>query len=262
MALSTPTDFATHGIDRFTVNGDMRSARNQTMLSLIGNPRGNYDQECRWPTNQAILNQIKIEDVGPFKVSGLAPAVEALGNVMDDIKAEDREVYDALGTMGMLCCRLVRGSTSAISNHSWGTAIDVTLEGKLDKFKDGRVQKGLLRIYKIFQRHGFFWGAAFSREDSMHFEICDQLIRKWVDEGKITSGGGNVDNGVLDFGDRGPEVTELQQVLNLRLGLDLDTDGVFGPATRATVMEFQRQNGLTIDGVVGPNTAAALGIDL
>jgi peptidoglycan hydrolase-like protein with peptidoglycan-binding domain len=40
----------------------------------------------------------------------------------------------------------------------------------------------------------------------------------------------------------------------------LVVDGVFGAKTKARVIEFQRGNGLTPDGVVGPLTKAALGI--
>lgn len=39
-------------------------------------------------------------------------------------------------------------------------------------------------------------------------------------------------------------------------------DGIFGSATKKAVMSFQRKNGLTVDGVVGKKTAAAMGISL
>lgn len=260
MALSQTVTFSSLGLDRRRINGDLVGARNSTMLSLIGSPRGTYDDECRWPTNQAVLALIVTEDVGPFRVSGLQPAVETLRAILRDVRAQEREVYDALGHVGMLCCRYVRGSRTTISNHSWGTAIDLTLEGRLDKRGDERTQAGLLKIYKIFNDHGFFWGAAFTIEDSMHFEASEQLIRRWADDGKLPSGGAVFDNGLIDFGDRGQAVEELQRVLNQRLGLDLDVDGVFGPATRAAVMEFQRSNGLKVDGIVGPRTKAALGM--
>lgn len=48
------------------------------------------------------------------------------------------------------------------------------------------------------------------------------------------------------------EVRLLQQ----RLGID--ADGRFGNGTRAKVSEFQRQRGLVVDGVVGPETWSAL----
>jgi hypothetical protein len=37
-----------------------------------------------------------------------------------------------------------------------------------------------------------------------------------------------------------------------------DVDGIFGHGTLAVVKEFQRRNGLTIDGIVGPATWALL----
>ena len=37
-------------------------------------------------------------------------------------------------------------------------------------------------------------------------------------------------------------------------------DGIFGSKTRAAVISFQKKNGLTADGIVGPKTLAALGM--
>lgn len=39
-------------------------------------------------------------------------------------------------------------------------------------------------------------------------------------------------------------------------------DGIYGPKTKEAVKYFQRKNGLTVDGIVGKNTAAAMGISL
>lgn len=39
-------------------------------------------------------------------------------------------------------------------------------------------------------------------------------------------------------------------------------DGIYGSKTKAAVKSFQRKNGLTVDGVVGPKTASALGMTL
>lgn len=38
-------------------------------------------------------------------------------------------------------------------------------------------------------------------------------------------------------------------------------DGIFGPVTKTAVEQFQGPSGLTVDGIVGPNTWAALGGD-
>lgn len=62
----------------------------------------------------------------------------------------------------------------------------------------------------------------------------------------------------LSWGSRGPAVQLLQLALT-RAGLgELETDGVFGQATRAALLEFQRREGLAPDGVAGPRTHQAL----
>ena len=57
---------------------------------------------------------------------------------------------------------------------------------------------------------------------------------------------------------RGDDVRELQHRLN-QLGFDAGPeDGIFGPLARAALEEFQRDTGLTVDGVAGPATVATL----
>lgn len=237
------------------INSGITGARQQTMLSLIGNPRARYTSDCQNPTEPRISERIITARVGRLKVTGLKQAVDSLGAVIADIEQEAPDVYGVLGHMGMLCARLVRGSDVAISNHSWGTAIDLTLEGQLDRRGDGQVQEGLTRIAPIFNRHGWFWGAGFRTEDAMHFECSDELIRKWATEGAFgTAVQATAASGpLLTLGDRGPEVTKLQEALN-RKGAHLFADGDFGRNTMAAVMAFQAANGLTADGVVGVKT--------
>ena len=68
--------------------------------------------------------------------------------------------------------------------------------------------------------------------------------------------------GSLQIGSRGPSVASLQSKLNSALTPSprLIPDGVFGAQTAQAVRNFQQRNGLTADGVVGPRTAAALGL--
>jgi hypothetical protein len=241
------------------INRGVSSAKQRTMLALLGNPRGSYDQTCRPIQNPALLPLIITDTVGPFRATGLLPAIESLKEVMADIKQEEPEVYEALGTAGMQCARFVRNSTTTISNHSWGTAIDLTLQGKLDRRGDNRVQVGLAKIAPIFNHHGWFWGAAFRTEDAMHFEISEEKIRAWHTSGLLGHQPGPQPQPVLSLGDRGPEVRILQEQLNEH-GAGLVVDGVFGRNTHAAVMAFQAANGLEIDGLVGRETWRALGV--
>lgn len=63
---------------------------------------------------------------------------------------------------------------------------------------------------------------------------------------------------VLRSGSAGEAVTQLQTRLK-ELGYYTDAvDGQFGPGTRTAVTEFQRQNGLGADGIVGTETSTLL----
>jgi len=258
--LSTPVPFPT---SRYAINGpNLSGARNATMLSLLGNPRGSYSDECQWPNNPRITELlVRRTTLGPLEnVTGLRPAVDALEKILNEIKSSVPQIHAVLGHEGMLCARFVRGSRSAISNHSWGTAIDLTLEGKLDTRGDGKTQAGLLEIYSVFNAHGFFWGAAFPTEDSMHFEASDELMRQWAKDGAFGKAAGRIPSlgATLTFGDRGKAIEELQVALNLALAFDLDTDGIFGAQTRAAVLEFQRRKGLPLTGEADAATREAL----
>ena len=57
---------------------------------------------------------------------------------------------------------------------------------------------------------------------------------------------------------RGDDVTELQRRLN-ELGFDAGrSDGILGPETEGALRAFQRNAGITPDGVCGPATLHAL----
>lgn len=61
---------------------------------------------------------------------------------------------------------------------------------------------------------------------------------------------------VLKLGSRGNEVKVLQEKLNLK------ADGIFGPLTEEAVKDFQRSNGLEVDGIAGANTLSKLNLSV
>ena len=62
------------------------------------------------------------------------------------------------------------------------------------------------------------------------------------------------------MGSRGEEVRQVQTALQNR-GYDPGTvDGIYGEKTEAAVRQFQRDQGLTVDGIAGPATLKALGL--
>ena len=62
-------------------------------------------------------------------------------------------------------------------------------------------------------------------------------------------------------GDQQHPVQTLQYLLRAR-GRNLTVDGVFGPGTDAAVRGFQQQQGLAVNGIVGPGTWSALHVRL
>lgn len=70
------------------------------------------------------------------------------------------------------------------------------------------------------------------------------------------------DAAVVAWGDKGDQVTLVQQKLKQYGYFSGAVDGVFGKQTYDAVVWFQRKNGLKVDGVVGESTAAALGVTL
>ena len=62
------------------------------------------------------------------------------------------------------------------------------------------------------------------------------------------------------YGSRGSEVTQIQTKLKRWGYYSGSVDGIYGTQTVNAVKYFQRKNGLTADGIAGPETLKAMGI--
>ena len=60
---------------------------------------------------------------------------------------------------------------------------------------------------------------------------------------------------IVKRGMRGAPVKRLQERLSI------EADGIFGSATEAAVRDFQKSAGLAVDGIAGPDTFTALGLN-
>lgn len=165
-----------------TINQGLSPAHQSTMFEIFSRP-GALTKDCSGITNRNLRELIGTKNVGPFKVTGLQLLLNELAEIFDSVRQQNQELYHQAGTKGMLCCRAVRGSKTNYSNHSWGSAVDICFGGKSDEVGDGKAEAGMLALYPFFHVREWYWGAGFgdpnpSREDSMHFEASDQLIRR------------------------------------------------------------------------------------
>ncbi|AWL98759.2 M15 family metallopeptidase [Bradyrhizobium amphicarpaeae] len=76
---------------------------------------------------------------------------------------------------GSFVPRFIRGSTTQLSNHAFGSAFDINADENPLGARPVLVgHRGSVReLVSIANRHGFYWGGHFgSRPDGMHFEIA------------------------------------------------------------------------------------------
>lgn len=136
-------------------------------------------------TNKWWRDRMVTESVGPFRVTGFKPAVAHLRASLNKVQARKPALFAALGSAGMLAVRHVRGYPKVASNHSFGMAIDFTINGKLDQMGDNMVMRGSLELYSILKEDLWYWLGAARREDGMHWEPSAQLIQKWIAQGLL-----------------------------------------------------------------------------
>jgi hypothetical protein len=159
--------------------------------------------------------------------------------------------------------RNIRGSSTTLSNHASGTAVDLNALkhplGVRRSWTDAQASKirDRLRLYGGVVR----WGGDYDgRIDEMHFELnaSPNAVAKVAD--RIRGGGGSPSKyPTIRRGDTGEAVKLIQRFLGV-VGPGDPGYGTFGPKTLAAVVRYQRMRGLTPDGIVGPMTWAATGL--
>jgi hypothetical protein len=264
---------------RENVNIGLTSPKPEFLMKLLGPPHLNGVYIGRSDIQNPKLKNLMLRDsVGPFSVYGLRIAVNSLRDVLTEVRTSYPDLVNRLGTAGMCVVRYV-GGTTRLSNHSWGAAVDLMVDGIEDAMSNDKCEKGLGLMVQIFNKHGWYWGGAYrpkngkSNEDSMHFEVSMEKLQEWEKVGAfgtgelIRQGGTPTPNGLDSFmmyellqrGSKGMKVAMLQGSLKER-SFSPDSNGIFGKKTELAVIEFQRKNGLPATGVVDQKTAAYLSL--
>lgn len=144
------------------------------------------------------------------------------------------------------------------SNHGWGLAVDFSVRNLLGQEKPLNAA-AIAWLTENGPKFGW-WNTTHS--ENWHWCWClgDGPMPPAVlaEEGNYPNPPVPVAPRTLRLGDSGDEVKTLQMKLN-KVGANLLVDGQFGPRTEQAVRTFQTVKNITPDGVVGPETWAALG---
>lgn len=75
---------------------------------------------------------------------------------------------------GLYCARYIRGSKTSISNHAYGTAIDINAawNGFGDTPAPLGTEGSVYGLVEYAHKAGLYWGGNFTRRDGMHFEVA------------------------------------------------------------------------------------------
>jgi hypothetical protein len=148
------------------VNRGLSCPTSAQMTKLLGDPH-----------DKASQGKLHTSYVGPLHVTGREEALTSLASIMTQVKTDLPDLYKVLGTQGMYVLRNIRGR-SCYSNHSWGTAIDVTVDELLVNLGDTSSCKGLDALVPYFNNAGWYWGGGYHRrKDCMHFECGLAMVQ-------------------------------------------------------------------------------------
>ncbi|MCD9188257.1 MAG: peptidoglycan-binding protein [Pyrinomonadaceae bacterium] len=225
-------------------------------------------------------NAEKLKKVHPELASRITKLIAALGNlgltvvVTDGLRTFDEQ--NKLFAKGRTAPgQIVTKARGGQSNHNYGLAVD------LCPFENGRLNYDNLQNFNLIGREakklGLEWGGDWKFTDKPHVQLKGMSVKECFaaySKGGLTAVWQRMDNilrgakpavftpaadDILEFGDIGGAVRKLQADLaSLGYLHAHEIDGEFGKITKNAVIGFQRQNGLTADGIVGDGTKARL----
>jgi len=176
--------------DILPINVGLSPAQEATMISILGSPSIPLTTKCKNDMAstkvKGLMETRKMSAV--FRLTGIKPALDSVQTVLKKVFAANPGLEAVLSTEGMLCVRRRKPTSGAISkklsNHSWGTAVDFKIVGfDAPGNTKQNVPKFIALMIPHFNEEGWLSGIAFN--DSMHFEVADETIKKWSAQGKL-----------------------------------------------------------------------------
>ena len=130
-----------------------------------------WADEAKWMTMYVVPDDIKANWINTATGKNInkiymnkdivAPFDQAMGNIRSRNLIGELKTFD-----GCFMIRMIRGSTTVMSTHSYGLAVDLNKEDN----ELGAIPKLSPEFVKCFTDVGFIWGGNFSRKDGMHFQ--------------------------------------------------------------------------------------------
>ncbi|MFZ1323176.1 MAG: M15 family metallopeptidase [Ignavibacteria bacterium] len=108
-------------------------------------------------------------------VNGAADSLEKVAEELSQLPGEFQKYLKNIG--GTFVWRNIAG-TDRLSNHSFGTAIDINTKYS-DYWKWNNnvtyINRIPIEIAEVFEKYGFIWGGKWYHYDTMHFEFRPEL---------------------------------------------------------------------------------------
>lgn len=176
--------------DFLPINKGLSSATEDTMVSILGSPKIPLNTDCQNERASDLVRKLRttVKISSLFSLTGIKPAAESAKSVLTAVFKQEPDLESVLSTEGMLCVRMRKPTSgkksTKLSNHSWGTGIDFKIKGKSAPGNTGnKIPRFIAVMLPHFHAAGWFSGIAF--HDTMHFEVAEETIRKWSNDGLL-----------------------------------------------------------------------------
>jgi peptidoglycan hydrolase-like protein with peptidoglycan-binding domain len=164
--------------------------------------------------------------------------------------------------------RDLRKNPASILGHNYGLPFCVEMVGNFDVGNDvfeGAQKEAMLKLVKYFRDQKKY--VRFHNENSAKScpgtsidkaQFLAEVAAVGKVEPKVEQPVKRATNSIIERGDKGEAVRELQRKLKGFGFYAHKIDGDFGPLTEAAVEQFQRVAHIGVDGIVGPQTQKTL----